>query len=169
MKKMYTTAMGKNIDLDSLRIANEQTIAVGNMKVNAKGEELGPGGSIKASRAQMMEEHYRLEAAEQRGRANKQAQNRKAGASSKVRTAPVNVRETTEGAPMQQQRNHHNNTTPVESEGIESADQTETTAPEESAPNRRMRGSLANSIAKESTVTQDLMPDPRRPKGPSRI
>ena len=31
------------------------------------------------------------------------------------------------------------------------------------------RGSLAGSIAKPVTVTQEAMPDPRKPKGPSRI
>ena len=32
-----------------------------------------------------------------------------------------------------------------------------------------VRGSLASSIAKPVTVTQEAMPDPRKPKGPSRI
>ena len=42
MKKAYRTALGKSIDMDNLRLANEGTIAIGNMKVNARGDELGP-------------------------------------------------------------------------------------------------------------------------------
>ena len=38
MKRVYRTANGKNIDIDSLILVNEQTIAVGNMNVNARGE-----------------------------------------------------------------------------------------------------------------------------------
>lgn len=60
MKKVYKTAMGKQIDIDSIRIANEETIAVGNMKVNARGDQLGPGGSIIQSRNQAMTEHYKV-------------------------------------------------------------------------------------------------------------
>jgi hypothetical protein len=60
MKKVYRTALGKVIDMDNLRLANEETIAVGNMKVNARGDELGPGGSVARSRNQVMDEYYRL-------------------------------------------------------------------------------------------------------------
>lgn len=37
---------GKMIELDKLIMRNETTVAVGNMKVNARGDELGPGGRI---------------------------------------------------------------------------------------------------------------------------
>ena len=60
MKRTYRTAMGKQIDIDSLRIANEQTIAVGNMKVNARGDALGPGGEIVQGRNAAMTEHYKV-------------------------------------------------------------------------------------------------------------
>ena len=60
MKKVYRSALGKSIDMDNLRLANEETIAVGNMKVNARGDELGPGGQIVKSRNQLMDEYYRL-------------------------------------------------------------------------------------------------------------
>jgi hypothetical protein len=40
MKRTYRTAQGKMIDLDGLILTNEQTIAVGNMNVNARGDEL---------------------------------------------------------------------------------------------------------------------------------
>lgn len=60
MKKTYRTAMGKAIDMDNLRLANEETIALGNMKVNARGDELGPGGRVARTRNQVMDEYYRL-------------------------------------------------------------------------------------------------------------
>lgn len=61
MAKSYRSALGKNIDMDTLRLANEETIAIGNMKVNARGDELGPGGKIVKTRNQVMDEYYRLQ------------------------------------------------------------------------------------------------------------
>lgn len=60
MSRIQRTAMGKSIDMDSLRLNNEETIAIGNMKVNARGDELGPGGRIVKPRNQIMDEYYRL-------------------------------------------------------------------------------------------------------------
>jgi hypothetical protein len=60
MKKTYRTALGKQVDMDILRLSNENTIAVGNMKVNARGDELGPGGEVARTRNEVMEEYYRL-------------------------------------------------------------------------------------------------------------
>jgi hypothetical protein len=60
MSKMYRTAQGKPIDIDNLRLSNESTIAVGNMKVNARGDLLGPGGVVNKSRNQVMDQHYKL-------------------------------------------------------------------------------------------------------------
>ncbi len=45
-RKTYRTLQGKELDLDLLRVKNELTPAVGNAKVNARGDELGPGGKI---------------------------------------------------------------------------------------------------------------------------
>ena len=45
-RKQYTTMQGKKIDMDLLRQRNELTPAVGNARVNARGDELGPGGKI---------------------------------------------------------------------------------------------------------------------------
>jgi hypothetical protein len=56
----YKTAMGKAIDIDSLRVANENIIAVGNMRTNARGDELGAGGKILKTRSQLMQEYHKL-------------------------------------------------------------------------------------------------------------
>lgn len=60
MKRVYTTANGKQINLDALISQNESTIAVGNMKVNARGDQLGPGGKIETGKNQVMQEYYKL-------------------------------------------------------------------------------------------------------------
>lgn len=60
MAKIYKTAMGKTVDLDALRLANENEIAIGNMRTNARGDELGPGGRVVKTRAQIMADYHKL-------------------------------------------------------------------------------------------------------------
>lgn len=43
---VYKTMQGKEIDMNKLVNQNEMTVAVGNVRVNARGDELGPGGRI---------------------------------------------------------------------------------------------------------------------------
>ena len=45
-RAIYRSMQGKEIDMDKLVNQNEMTVAVGNVKVNARGDELGPGGKI---------------------------------------------------------------------------------------------------------------------------
>lgn len=59
-KRVYTTANGKRINIDAIIAQNESTIAVGNMKVNARGDQLGPGGKIETTRDKVMQDHYKL-------------------------------------------------------------------------------------------------------------
>lgn len=60
MKRTYTTANGKQLNIDAIIARNEETIAVGNMKVNARGDQLGPGGIIETPKSQMMADYYKL-------------------------------------------------------------------------------------------------------------
>jgi hypothetical protein len=60
MKRVYTTANGRRINLDAIIAQNEESIAVGNMKTNARGDELGPGGKIERKRNEVMSEYYKL-------------------------------------------------------------------------------------------------------------
>ena len=60
MKRVYTTANGKQINVDALIANNEDVIAVGNMKVNARGDKLGAGGKIEQTKEQVMKEYYKL-------------------------------------------------------------------------------------------------------------
>jgi hypothetical protein len=50
---IYRSARGKEVDLNKLIARNELTPAVGNMKVNARGDKLGPGGKIIKKREQL--------------------------------------------------------------------------------------------------------------------
>ena len=49
---------GKQVDMDLLRKRNELTPAVGNARVNARGDELGPGGQIIKKREEVVAEYY---------------------------------------------------------------------------------------------------------------
>ena len=60
MSKTHRTARGEAVDMDMIRLANESTIAIGNMKTNARGDQLGPGGKVVKSRSQVMQEYHRL-------------------------------------------------------------------------------------------------------------
>lgn len=57
-RKVYKTMQGKEIDLDKLRIKNETTLAVGNARMNARGDELGPGGKIIRKREESSTEYH---------------------------------------------------------------------------------------------------------------
>ena len=53
-KTVYRTMQGKEIDMGKLAARNEMTVAVGNMRVNARGDKLGPGGQIVQTREEIM-------------------------------------------------------------------------------------------------------------------
>ena len=45
-RKVHRSANGKIVDMDMLRQRNELTPAVGNARVNARGDQLGAGGKM---------------------------------------------------------------------------------------------------------------------------
>ena len=55
---VYRTMQGREIDLEKLIRQNELSPAIGNMRVNARGDELGPGGKIVRSREEIVNEYY---------------------------------------------------------------------------------------------------------------
>lgn len=57
-RTIYKSMQGKQIDMDLLRQRNELTQAVGNAKVNARGDELGPGGKIIRKKEEVLREYY---------------------------------------------------------------------------------------------------------------
>ena len=60
MSKIHRSARGDAVDMDMIRLANESTIAIGNMRTNARGDQLGPGGKVIKTRAQVMSEYHKL-------------------------------------------------------------------------------------------------------------
>jgi hypothetical protein len=127
----HRTARGIPVDMDRLRLANEQTIAVGNMKVNARGDQLGAGGKIIKTRQQVMAEKNKLK--------GPIADNSQAVAESMsaVGQEPVAIEifEPQEIAPI------------VE----------ESPADDVVSGYVKPRGSFADSVAKETEVTQELL------------
>jgi len=57
-KKLYRTMQGRMVDIEKLRSMNENIRAVGNMNVNARGDILGPSGTILKSKEQVIKEYY---------------------------------------------------------------------------------------------------------------
>jgi hypothetical protein len=59
MGRVYTSMQGKQIDMEKLQLRNELAPAIGNMKVNARGDELGAGGKIVRTREQILQDYYK--------------------------------------------------------------------------------------------------------------
>lgn len=153
MGRVYKTTQGKSIDMDSIRLVNEKTIAIGNMRVNARGDQLGAGGEVARGRNQVADQQYQMNnrSHDQRAFQSQQAQQRQGAPSAQGQAVPQPV---AVAIPE------------VDPSGV-SFD-----PPEEMVPvaESQMRGSLADSIAKSVTVTQELLnPKPNAPKGPQRI
>lgn len=55
-RQVYRSMQGKEVDMNKLVMQNEMTPAVGNVKVNARGDELGPGGKIIRKREDVLRE-----------------------------------------------------------------------------------------------------------------
>lgn len=144
MTKIYKTARGKTLDMDKIKLSNERVSAVGNMKVNARGDKLGAGGQIVAGRNQVMDRVYNVES--RKGYSPNDpdvfAQQQAMMESNKAKEL------------------HDLATNLVQPTSIEPVEQTTQPA---------ARGSLASSVAKTVSVAQEPLPNPKTPKGPSRI
>lgn len=139
MAKTYRSARGEPVDIDLIRLSNESTIAIGNMKTNARGDELGHGGKVVKNKAQVMQEYHKL---------NTPVANNTPVVSSKQ--LPVDK--------------------PVERKLITPTAQDVPVAPSSTTDYVKPRGSFADSVAKETEITQELLdPAPLRSKGVTRI
>ena len=58
MGKIYTSVRGKEIDMERLSLKHETAPAVGNARMNARGDELGAGGKIVKTREQILQDYY---------------------------------------------------------------------------------------------------------------
>jgi hypothetical protein len=146
MSKIYKTARGKSVDIDKVKLANETAVAVGNMRVNARGDAIGAGGKIAATRNQIMDKVYAVEEAPYSPNDPAVYQQQQEIMNSE------RARQLSELA--------SNLTVPTES------------AATENSPQPAARGSLASSIAKTTQVDQKPLPKPselKKAQGPSRI
>jgi hypothetical protein len=135
-RQIYKTAQGKPVDMDALRIQNEQTVAVGNMKTNARGDELGPGGVVVRTRDQVMKEYYDSNAVYTKERVEQQQEAARAPKLEQT-SIPADILE-------------------------QDALMDEVEAP-------KMRGNLADAVAKSAKVEQKLLTPKKSNSGPSRI
>jgi hypothetical protein len=148
MGKVYKSARGKMIDMDKVKIANESTVAVGNMKVNARGDIIGNNGQVALGRNQIMDQVYAVPTAEVPGF---------------DATAAIAQEEAMSSAKAQALADLANNLVQKNNNEIE----TDTNTLEPAA-----RGNLAGAVAKTKNVTQEPAPDLRnqaKSNGPSRI
>jgi hypothetical protein len=58
-KEVYRTARGKTVDMGALRLKNEKTRAVGNMKVNARGDQINDGNQVIKKKTQQVTQQYK--------------------------------------------------------------------------------------------------------------
>jgi hypothetical protein len=59
MGKTIKSMRGKEIDMEKLNLRNELLPAVGNAKVNARGDEIGKGGKIVRTREEVLADYYK--------------------------------------------------------------------------------------------------------------
>jgi hypothetical protein len=57
-QKVYKTAQGKVVDMGSLMLQNERVRAVGNMKVNARGDLLDDNNNVISSKSEQVNKQY---------------------------------------------------------------------------------------------------------------
>jgi len=147
MSKVYRSARGKMIDMDKIKLAQESKIAVGNMKVNARGDKIGMGGEIVTGRNQLMDQAYAVD--------NSVPYSPNDPSTFKQQQTVV------EASKAKELHDMVHSLTPV-------------TTVEEAAtmPTPTTRGSLASSVAKTVNVVQQPTPTPQQQKksnGPTRI
>ena len=58
-KKVYRTAMGREVDMQSLVLQNEKAVALGNANLNARGDQIDARGNIVKKREELAQDYYR--------------------------------------------------------------------------------------------------------------
>jgi hypothetical protein len=64
-RKVYKSMQGKTVDMESLAARNETMPAVGNVRMNARGDQLGPGGQVVKKREDIVNDHYKNQSPKQ--------------------------------------------------------------------------------------------------------
>ena len=58
MGRTYTSMRGKEIDMEKMSLRFEKTPAVGNMKVNARGDEINERGQVIRKKTEQVNNQY---------------------------------------------------------------------------------------------------------------
>jgi hypothetical protein len=145
-KNIYRTAQGRTMDMDALRLTNEEQIAVGNMKTNARGDELGPGGVVVRTRNDVVNDYYRSNAVY-----TKESVENQDHQSREVRARQPEADDITQEMP-----------TDLDPEILEQDQIMDQEQPQ-------LRGRLADAVAKTATVEQKVIQPRRKAQGIKRI
>lgn len=143
--KIYKSAMGKTVDLGALILENENTRAVGNMNVNARGDVLDGANRVIDAKTRQVQRQYKKQATNTNSMpvsTGTIANRRKKQQSSEEIEQPI-IEEILEDSPE-----------------VEILAQPEPVAEEASTP--IPRGGLAAALAKSQAVKQELMKTPRQ-------
>lgn len=58
MVRSVVSMRGKEVDMEKLNLKHETIPAVGNARMNARGDQLGPGGEVVKTREDMLKDYY---------------------------------------------------------------------------------------------------------------
>ena len=146
-RKIYRSAMGKEVDLGALLLQNEHVRAVGNMNVNARGDKLDSENRVVETRSQTVQKQYK-----------KQTVN-----PSRMTPHTSNVHARKERAPAEVVQETRTTEEPVESVDLSELD-TFADLPEDddvvvekdlSEHSNPLKGGLAGAIARSREVRQE--------------
>lgn len=129
--KQYRTAMGKTVDMGALMLQNENVRAVGNMKVNARGDQLDSTNRVIDQKTRQISRQYQKQVNSQ------------------------NIEATTSNASLK--RRQEVEEIPVDP----SDEFADLPVDMEDTPEIELQGGLAAAIAKAKTVQQIKLPTPK--------
>lgn len=133
-RKQYRTAMGKTVDMGALMLQNEQTRAVGNMNVNARGDKLDSGNKVIDKKSHQIKRQ------------------------TKKQVKSENIPVSTSNAALRRSKVEQ----PVEEPNSKIVELPIEEPVEETTELPALQGGLAAAIAKAKTVQQTKLPTPKQ-------
>lgn len=167
--KIYRSAMGTPIDMGALALQNENTRAVGNMNVNARGDKLDSNNRVVETRTQSVQKQYKKATIDPSRtvphKSTLHAQREKLEKENKSTITPVELSTIDDVIDATDTFND----LPDDNEVIVEKD----TAPVEAADEKEsLRGGLAGAIARSREVRQEkekTLRELKQDRGPKKI
>lgn len=141
-KKVYRTAMGKTVDIGALLLQNENTRAVGNMGVNARGDVINNKNQVIENRARQIQRRTQ--------------KNTKVASAMPSSTSNQSIKQNTISEQFQPEVDPTDTFDDLPEDNDVVVEQAEAAQPAE-----ELRGGLAAAIAKAKAVNQERMKTPR--------